>query len=187
MGSTPGSGRSLGGGNGNPLQYSCLEIPMDRGALWATIHAIGLQRVKHGWVTERTHTRAHAHTHTHTHTHTLVGLRQTQFYAYYLGVNINRVSFYVQIILIWTMKYMITPEMMSLITGCNQVLTEGRILYRVIFRVQFLIPVLCAFPQHWCCSTQEGHNPTPCLYLPPQCLPPFSGDWRVFKSKFSKH
>ena len=31
-GSIPGSGRSPGGGNGNPLQYSCLEIPMDRGA-----------------------------------------------------------------------------------------------------------------------------------------------------------
>ena len=33
---TPGSGRSLRGGNGNPLQYSCLENPMDRGACWAT-------------------------------------------------------------------------------------------------------------------------------------------------------
>ena len=34
MGSTPGSGRSPRGGNGNPLQYSCLENPMDRGAWW---------------------------------------------------------------------------------------------------------------------------------------------------------
>ena len=33
----PGSGRSTGVGNGNPLQYSCLENPMDRGALWATV------------------------------------------------------------------------------------------------------------------------------------------------------
>ena len=32
----PGSGRSPGGGHGNPLQYSCLENPMDRGAWWAT-------------------------------------------------------------------------------------------------------------------------------------------------------
>ena len=32
VGSIPGSGRSLGGGNGNPFQYSCLESPMDRGA-----------------------------------------------------------------------------------------------------------------------------------------------------------
>ena len=35
-GSIPGSGRSPGGGNGNPLQCSCLENPMDRGARWAT-------------------------------------------------------------------------------------------------------------------------------------------------------
>ena len=35
-GSIPGSGRSLGEGNGNPLQYSCLENPMDGGAWWAT-------------------------------------------------------------------------------------------------------------------------------------------------------
>ena len=34
----PGSGRSSGEGNGNPLQYSCLENPMDRGAWWATVH-----------------------------------------------------------------------------------------------------------------------------------------------------
>ena len=33
-----GSGRSLGGGHGNPLQYSCLKNPMDRGAWWATVH-----------------------------------------------------------------------------------------------------------------------------------------------------
>ena len=36
-GSIPGSGRSLGGGNGNPLQYYCLENSMDRGAQWATV------------------------------------------------------------------------------------------------------------------------------------------------------
>ena len=34
----PGSGRFPGGGHGNPLQYSCLENPMDRGAWWATVH-----------------------------------------------------------------------------------------------------------------------------------------------------
>ena len=38
MGSIPGLGRSPGEGNGNPLQYSCLENPMDRGAWWATTH-----------------------------------------------------------------------------------------------------------------------------------------------------
>ena len=46
LGSIPGSGRTSREGNGNPLQYSCLENPMDRGAWWATVH--GSQRVGHG-------------------------------------------------------------------------------------------------------------------------------------------
>ena len=40
LGSIPGSGRSSGEGNGAPLQYSCLENPMDRGAWWATVHGV---------------------------------------------------------------------------------------------------------------------------------------------------
>ena len=40
LGWIPGSGRSPGEGNGNPLQYSCLENPMDRGAWWATVHGV---------------------------------------------------------------------------------------------------------------------------------------------------
>ena len=36
----PGMGRSLGRGNGSPFQYSCLEIPMERGALRATVHVV---------------------------------------------------------------------------------------------------------------------------------------------------
>ena len=44
-GSVPGSGRSPGEGNGNPLQYSCLENPMDREAWRATVH--GATRVEH--------------------------------------------------------------------------------------------------------------------------------------------
>ena len=40
MGSTPGLRRSPEGGNGNALQYSCLENPMDRGAWWATVHGV---------------------------------------------------------------------------------------------------------------------------------------------------
>ena len=39
-GSLSGSGRSPGGGHGNPLQYSCLENPMDRGAWWAVVHKV---------------------------------------------------------------------------------------------------------------------------------------------------
>ena len=45
VGSIPGSGRLSGEGNGNALQYSCLENPMDRGAWQATVH--GVARVRH--------------------------------------------------------------------------------------------------------------------------------------------
>ena len=47
MGSIAGSGRSPGGGHGNPLQYSCLENPMDKGACGP--QSIGSQRVKQDW------------------------------------------------------------------------------------------------------------------------------------------
>ena len=40
VGSIPGLGISLGEGNGNPLQYSCLGNPMDRGAWWASVHGV---------------------------------------------------------------------------------------------------------------------------------------------------
>ena len=40
IGSVSGWGRSPGVGNGNPLQHSCLENPMDRGAWWATVHRV---------------------------------------------------------------------------------------------------------------------------------------------------
>ena len=44
LGSIPGLGRSLGGGNDNPLQYSCLENSMDRGAQWATVYEVAKSR-----------------------------------------------------------------------------------------------------------------------------------------------
>ena len=43
-GSIPGSGKSSGEGNGNPLQYSCLDNPMDGGAWWATVHGVAKSR-----------------------------------------------------------------------------------------------------------------------------------------------
>ena len=49
LGLIPGSGRCPGEGNGNPLQYPCLENPMDGGAWWATVH--WSQRVGHDWAT----------------------------------------------------------------------------------------------------------------------------------------
>ena len=50
LGSIPGSGRSPGEGNGNPLQYSGLENPMDRGAWQATVH--GVARAGHSLATK---------------------------------------------------------------------------------------------------------------------------------------
>ena len=47
-GSIPGPGSSPGGGNGNPLQYSCLEIPTDRGAWWGTVHGVAKSRTRLG-------------------------------------------------------------------------------------------------------------------------------------------
>ena len=44
LGSIPGRGRYPGEGNGNPLQYFCLEYPIDRGAWWATVHGVAKSR-----------------------------------------------------------------------------------------------------------------------------------------------
>ena len=46
MGLIAQSGRSPGGGHGNPLQYSCLENPMDKGAWWATVHKVAKSRTQ---------------------------------------------------------------------------------------------------------------------------------------------
>ena len=45
-GSIPGLGRSPGEGNGNPLQYFCLENPMDGGAWWATVHGVAKSQTR---------------------------------------------------------------------------------------------------------------------------------------------
>ena len=63
-GSIPASGRSFGGGNGNPLQYSCLESPMDRGVWQTTVHVVAKS-----WTTEHVRARGQACPHTHTHMH----------------------------------------------------------------------------------------------------------------------
>ena len=46
LGSIPGSGRSPGEGNGNPLQYSCLKNPTDTGAWWAAVHGVAKSRTQ---------------------------------------------------------------------------------------------------------------------------------------------
>ena len=45
-GSIPGSGRSPGGGHGNPLQYSCLKNPMDKGSWQSTVHGITKSQIQ---------------------------------------------------------------------------------------------------------------------------------------------
>ena len=55
-GSIPGLGRSPGEGNGNPLQYSCLENPMDRGAWRATVHRVAKSQTRLSDFTHSTHT-----------------------------------------------------------------------------------------------------------------------------------
>ena len=51
MGLIPGLGRSPGKGNGNPLQYSCLENPMDRGVWWASVHGVAKSWTQLKWLT----------------------------------------------------------------------------------------------------------------------------------------
>ena len=46
LGLIPGSGKSPGEGNGNPLQYSCLENPMDGGAWWAVVHGVAKSQTR---------------------------------------------------------------------------------------------------------------------------------------------
>ena len=50
LGLIPGFGRSPGEGNDNPLQYSCLENPMDGGAWWATVHGVSTRLTLHSKV-----------------------------------------------------------------------------------------------------------------------------------------
>ena len=54
--SVPGSGISPGEGNGTPLQYSCLENPMDRGAWWATVHGVAKGRTR---LSDQAHSYSH--------------------------------------------------------------------------------------------------------------------------------
>ena len=55
VGSFPGQGRSLGEGNGNPPQYSCLENSMDRGAWWATVHGVAQSWTQLKWFSTHTY------------------------------------------------------------------------------------------------------------------------------------
>ena len=54
VGSIPGLGRSPGGGHSNPLQDSCLENSMDRGAWWATVHGVSKSQTQLKWLSTPT-------------------------------------------------------------------------------------------------------------------------------------
>ena len=56
LGLIPGPGRSPEEGNGNPLQYSCLGNPLDRGTWWATVHIFSKSQT---WLSDWTHTETH--------------------------------------------------------------------------------------------------------------------------------
>ena len=58
LGSIPGLWRSPGGGNGNPLLYSCLENPMDRGGWWAMVHRVAPSQTRLKWLSTHAHVRS---------------------------------------------------------------------------------------------------------------------------------
>ena len=84
LGSTPGSGRSPGEGNGNPLQYSCLENPMGGGAWWAIVHGVAESDT-----TERLHSL-------------------TIYVCIYIYISLSRVRLFVTL---WTIAHQAPPPM----------------------------------------------------------------------------
>ena len=63
-GSIPGLGRFPGGGHGNPLEYSCLENPMDRGAWWATFHRAEQSQARLKQLSAHAHSLCHVEANT---------------------------------------------------------------------------------------------------------------------------
>ena len=95
-GSIPGSERPLREGNGNPLQYSCLENSMDWGAWQATVHGVAKGQA-----------RLSMHTHTETHTHTHIHTQYTYMYRYKHILGQNRLTY---LVLTWKpWCYLILP------------------------------------------------------------------------------
>ena len=64
-----GSGRSAGGGHNNPLQYSCLENPMDRGAWWVRVHGDAKSKTQLKSLSTHAHTNLCGYMHACTHMH----------------------------------------------------------------------------------------------------------------------
>ena len=85
LGSIPGLGRSPGEGIGNPLQYSCLENPMDRGAWWATVHGVAKSRTRLSNFTHITHTTSPTESKRLFYTSVSLLLSHIQGYPYHLS------------------------------------------------------------------------------------------------------
>ena len=84
VGSIPSLGRSLGEGNGSPLQYSCLENPMDREAWWATVHGVA-----ESW------TRLSVHTYTH------IPEINTMLHVNFMSIKIHKIFLKTQLIYLY--------------------------------------------------------------------------------------
>ena len=84
----PGSGRSPGGGDGNALQYFCLENPMDRGVWWATVHGVAQSQT---WLKRLSTMHNNAWIPKHIHAHTLIrsGLQCFNNYCHLHGQKSN--------------------------------------------------------------------------------------------------
>ena len=83
LGSIPGSERSPGEGNGNPLQYSCLEKPTDIGAWQAIVHGVG--RVEHDLETKPLYIYIYIYIHTHTQEEGMATHSSIHFGQHYKG------------------------------------------------------------------------------------------------------
>ena len=90
VGLIPGLGRSPAGGHGNPLQCSCLENPMDRGAWWAAVHRIAKSVTQLKQLS--THARMHIHTHKYTYTYTFKYQLPSKLDEVVRGTNIRGVT-----------------------------------------------------------------------------------------------
>ena len=88
VGSIPGLGRSSGGGHGNPLQYSCLENAMERGAWQAIVHRVAVSDATeasyHACMHMHKYIYIYIYTHTHVHIHTKSQLCYTFLSYFYL-------------------------------------------------------------------------------------------------------
>ena len=86
-GPIPGLGKSPGGGNGNPLQYSCLENPMDRGAWRATVHGVAKRQTQLS-------VSMHIHTHTSTYFEKKLYLKNIKYLFNYLICLVSKMKYF---------------------------------------------------------------------------------------------